>query len=192
MSARHRPIAPKRAALLASLDQALRKVGAQSVMISDAVARRVGLHPTTLECLDLLLMAGPTTAGALAERTGLTTGATTAVIDRLERAGLVRRHRVQDDRRCVLVEALPAKVRRIQTLYKPLAAEMTRVNGEFDDQELSTVVAYLNRALDACAPHVNRLRGRDEPRRTARPAARRPRREVKSSRPTIQRTGRAR
>ena len=76
-----------RSELLRQLDEAVRKVSAQSVLMSDAVARLVGLNSTDLECLDLLYLAGPTTAGRLATHTGLTTGAMTAVIDRLERAG---------------------------------------------------------------------------------------------------------
>ena len=72
-----------RSRLLKQLDEALRTLGAQSVLISDLVAARVGLNSTDLECLDLLVLAGPTTAGRLAKHTGLTTGATTAVIDRL-------------------------------------------------------------------------------------------------------------
>ena len=73
-----------RADLLKQLEETLRKVGAQSVLLSDTVARLVGVNSTDLECLDLLEMAGPTTAGRLAEHAGLTTGAMTAVIDRLE------------------------------------------------------------------------------------------------------------
>jgi len=66
--------------LLKQLEETLRKVGAQSVLLSDTVARLVGVNSTDLECLDLLEMAGPTTAGRLAEHAGLTTGAMTAVI----------------------------------------------------------------------------------------------------------------
>ena len=54
--------------LLKQLEETLRKVGAQSVLLSDTVARLVGVNSTDLECLDLLEMAGPTTAGRLAEQ----------------------------------------------------------------------------------------------------------------------------
>jgi len=76
---------PARDELLKALDETLRKVSAQSVLLNDTVAKLVGANPTDLECLDLLGLGGPTTAGKLAAHTGLTTGATTAVIDRLER-----------------------------------------------------------------------------------------------------------
>src|SRR4026209_784701 len=90
-----------RADLLKQLEETLRKVSAQSVLLSDTVAKIVGLNSTDLECLDLLEIAGPTTAGRLAEHVGLTTGAMTAVIDRLERAGYARRGRDVADRRLV-------------------------------------------------------------------------------------------
>jgi DNA-binding MarR family transcriptional regulator len=152
--------------LLTQLDETLRKVGAQSVLLSDAVARLVGVNSTDLECLDLLHLAGPTTAGQLARHAGLTTGAMTAVIDRLERAGYVRRHRDPEDRRLVRVEALPGAVRQIGTLYRRLAESTARLHQDYDDRQLSIVVDYLSRAAALAADHVAWLQ-------TQRPLARR-------------------
>ena len=143
-----------RTQLLRELDETLRKVGAQSVLISDLVATRVGLNSTDLECLDLLYLAGVTTAGTLARHTGLTTGATTAVIDRLERAGFVRRRRDTEDRRRVLVEVMPSSAGRIQPLYALLASRLAQLNKRYGDGQLATVVDYLSRALDVGAEHV--------------------------------------
>jgi len=157
---------PSRADLLHQLDETLRKVGAQSVLLSDTVAKLVGLNSTDLECLDLLYLAGPTTAGRLARHAGLTTGAMTAVIDRLERAGYVRRHRDPEDRRCVHVEALPGGVRQIGTLYRRLADATARLHEHYDDRQLAIVVDYLSRAMALAADHVAWLQ-------TQRPLARR-------------------
>ncbi|HKE85130.1 MAG TPA: MarR family transcriptional regulator [Vicinamibacterales bacterium] len=145
---------PSRAELLKTLDETLRKVGAQSVLMSDTVAKLVGLNSTDLECLDLLGLAGATTAGRLATHTGLTTGAMTAVIDRLERAGFARRVRDADDRRCVLVEALPDNLRRIELLYRPLIAAVARLNEEYGDRQLAVVVDYLSRAVTLASEHL--------------------------------------
>jgi DNA-binding MarR family transcriptional regulator len=145
---------PSRNDLLKTLDETLRNVGAQSVLMSDAVAKLVGLNSTDLECLDLLSLSGPTTAGRLATHTGLTTGAMTAVIDRLERAGFARRVRHDADRRCVLVEALPDSLRRIQLLYKPIAAAVARLNEDYGDRQLAVIVDYLSRAVTLSAEHV--------------------------------------
>src|SRR5215204_1177019 len=114
--------------LLVALDEAIRKVGAQAVLISDLVATRVGINSTDLECLDLLQMAGPTTAGGMSERSGLTTGATTAMIDRLERAGFVRRRRDPGDRRVVVVEVLNHCGSHIAPLYQPIQEELAKVH----------------------------------------------------------------
>ena len=162
-----------RAQLLKLLDETLRKVGAQSVLISDLVATRVGLNSTDLECLDLLYLAGVTTAGTLSRHTGLTTGATTAVIDRLERAGFVRRRRDTSDRRCVFVEVVPQGAGRIQPLYALLASRLAQLNKQYDDRELSIVVDYLARALDVGAEHVAWLQ--TQPLQARRRASTRPR-----------------
>ena len=124
------------------------------MLLSDTVARLVGLNPTDLECLDLLYLSGPATAGRLAAHTGLTTGATTAVIDRLERAGYVRRTRDSHDRRVVVVEALPAGIKRIEPLYRRLARSMDQLHHEYDERQLAVVAEYLSRAVDLGATHV--------------------------------------
>jgi DNA-binding MarR family transcriptional regulator len=166
---------PSRTELLKTLDETLRKVGAQSVVMSDTVAKLVGANPTDLECLDLLSLGGPTTAGRLAAHTGLTTGATTAVIDRLERAGFARRLRSTEDRRSVLVEALPERLRQIEGLYHPLAASVARLNEDYGDRQLAVIVDYLSRAVTLAAEHVVWLQTQ-QPLTTEPPVRRRPRR----------------
>lgn len=157
-----------RADRLAALDRILRQVSAQSVLISDTIAGHVGLNSTDLECLDLLFLAGPTTAGRLASHTGLTTGAMTAVLDRLERARFVRRRRDSQDRRRVLVEVLPRALEMLQPFYAPLAAAMSRLHGNYGDRELAVIVDYLSRALQVSAEHVKWLGAQPPVRRSAR------------------------
>jgi len=72
-----------------------------------AVAEAIGLNRTDMRCLDVIQREGPVPAGRLADETGLTTGAITTVLDRLERAGFARRTRDPADRRRVLVELAP-------------------------------------------------------------------------------------
>lgn len=172
--------ARSRTELLERLDQTLRRVGAQSVMLSDTVATLVGINSTDLECLDLLDMAGPTTAGRLAQHAGLTTGAMTAVIDRLERAGYVRRLRDPQDRRHVLVKSLPNRCKHVGTLYHGLADKMARLHDDYDDRELALVVEYLTRAVTLVADHVTWLQAQRSP---ARPAARTRRRPARRAKP---------
>lgn len=175
---------PGRSDLLRQLEVALRTVGAQSVLMSGAIARLVGLNSTDLECLDLLDMAGTTTAGRLAEHAGLTTGAMTAVIDRLERAGFARRVPDPEDRRCVRVEALPRGVRRVGDLYRRLIEETARLNEDYDDRQIALIVDYLSRTHALAADHVAWLQTQPPaPRAPARrPAERRLRKGHQTSR----------
>lgn len=101
------------------LGEVMRGFMAYAVLFQDAVARRSGLNATDLQCLNLLTLQGPMTPGALATASGISGGgAITALIDRLERAGLANRTRDGADRRKVLVTADADEVwRRIGPLY---------------------------------------------------------------------------
>ena len=103
---------------------ALRRSSAAGVLHGQAVARRVGVNSSDLECLDLILMSGPSTAGEIARHTGLTSGAVTGLIDRLERLGLVERTADPADRRKVLVRVREDKIGPIAQLYAPLEKSM--------------------------------------------------------------------
>src|SRR5580765_8467755 len=107
-------ILPERAALIDALDREIgRKVSIAILVFMNAVADRIGLSLTDLFCGELLSRTGTLSAGELAELTGLTTGAITGVIDRLEKNGYARRENDPQDRRRVMVRALPEKWERI-------------------------------------------------------------------------------
>ena len=101
-------------------------MGTASIMFHQAVADRLGLNVTDHKCVDLLLLNGPLTAGELAQKTGLTTGAVTAVIDRLERAGFARREDDPHDRRRVIVSVVPQRLGEIERLFRSFAARLQR------------------------------------------------------------------
>src|SRR3712207_4538556 len=124
---------PDRSQLLAEVLREVRRMTAQSVLIGEAISKRAGLSSSDLESLDLARLTGSVTAGEFARATGLTTGAITGVIDRLERAGYVRREKDPDDRRKVIVRAQPAMTRRIAPLYDSLQREMTRLWSVYSD-----------------------------------------------------------
>lgn len=95
--------AEKKRQLVEELRWAGRHQARTTVMFHQAVADRLGLHPTDHKCLDLLREEGPMSAGELAEATGLTSGAITGVADRLERAGFLHRESDPHDRRRILL-----------------------------------------------------------------------------------------
>src|SRR5882757_8509454 len=113
-----------RAALLQELEEAMRRSSAQGVVFGQAVANVAGISGSDLECLDFLNLEGRVTAGRLAEVTGLTTGAITGVVDRLQRAGFVRRERDAADRRKVFIVVVPEHVAKIGRFYVPMQASM--------------------------------------------------------------------
>ena len=130
---------------------------AQSVLISQAVSERFGLSSSDLECLDLALLSGGATAGEFAKVTGLTTGAITGVIDRLEAAGYVRREKDPTDRRKVVVRARPAMTRRIAPLYDSLQREMTALWSGYGDQQLTLILDFLTRSCDLAVREIAKL-----------------------------------
>src|SRR6195256_6642332 len=113
-----------RAALMEELEHAVRKSSALGVIFGQTVANRVGVSSSDLECLDFLNLDGRVTAGRLAELTGLTTGAITGVVDRLEKAGLVRRERDEADRRKVFISIVPENVAKIGKYYQHMQRAM--------------------------------------------------------------------
>jgi DNA-binding MarR family transcriptional regulator len=158
----------KRQELEAALNAAMRDVSGQGVLYSQAVAERLGMNSTDLECLDYVLR-GPVTAGRLAELTGLTTGAITGVIDRLERIGLARRESDPDDRRKTLVRALPAVWERIAPLFEPMERSAMAVLASYRDEELALLLGFLTRARDAALTAMSELRALPEPRSKPKP-----------------------
>src|SRR5262245_21254277 len=112
----------KKEALLQALALEVRRMSAQGVLVSTVVAERAGLSSSDLECLDFIVMAGDDalTPGQLATATGLTTGAITGLVDRLDRAGFVRREADPADRRRVRLVAVPERVRQLNVYYERL------------------------------------------------------------------------
>jgi len=112
---------------------------------------------TDLEMMDILSTHGPLTAGRLAELTGLTTGAITGVVDRLEGSGFVRRERDANDRRRVIVHLVADRARKIGKLYLPLARAMTELSERYTDEELALMVDYTRRGNAITLDHIARM-----------------------------------
>jgi DNA-binding MarR family transcriptional regulator len=131
-----------RAALLQELEHAVRRSSAQGVIFGQTVANVAGISNSDLECLDFLNLERRVTAGRLAELTGLTTGAITGVVDRLEKAGLVRRERDESDRRKVFIAPVPENLAKIGRLYEPMQQAMLKLWSSYSDAELRLLVRF--------------------------------------------------
>jgi DNA-binding MarR family transcriptional regulator len=149
----------RREALIEALLEELRNTSATSVLFSQVVAEQVGLNPTALECLDILGRSGPITAGRLAELTGLTTGAITGVVDRLEASGYARRERDTRDRRRVIVRPLLEKAGHdLGPYFAPLLQATTDLCSQYSDEDLAVIYDFVTRANATVHEETMRLR----------------------------------
>lgn len=139
---------PEKSGLLDELQEAGRRLSLATILFHQAVADRLGLHATDHKCIGLLSEAGSTTAGELAEATGLTTGAITGVIDRLEAAGFVRREDDPDDRRRVIIRVVPKRYGEIARLFEPFAAAVVTMGSRYTEAELATIVDFMARSCE--------------------------------------------
>lgn len=143
--------------LMTALARALRMASAQGAVFADAVADTVGINRTDMECLDILGLNGPITAGRLAELTGLSTGAITGLVDRLERAGYVRRERDLHDRRRVIIHLEEQNECEIGPLFQPMAEAMTKLHARYTDDELALIIDFTNRSCQLMQQETVRL-----------------------------------
>jgi DNA-binding MarR family transcriptional regulator len=136
----------RRQALLQGFENAFRQMSTGAVMFHQAIADRLGLHATDHKCADLIARFGPMTAGALADRSALTTGAVTGVIDRLERAGLARRVPDPQDRRRVIIELTmdPVRQREIEGLFKGIADASYKLLTKYTDDQLELLLDFVH------------------------------------------------
>jgi DNA-binding MarR family transcriptional regulator len=149
----------KRADLIAALSDEFRQLSTATILFHQAIADCLGMNVTDHKCADILLGTGPITAGELARRTGLTTGAITGVIDRLEKAGFVRRSKDAGDRRRVIIEPLPEQIaRKIGPLFQSIAKAMAELCGDYTIQELSIIRDFAARAHRGAYDEIRKLR----------------------------------
>ncbi len=131
-----------------------------SLTFHGAVASRLGIHATDLKSLQLL---GDRwmTAGELGERIGLTAAAATLLVDRLERAGFVVRHRSESDRRRVEVHAVPKKLKEAQAMYAAHSRRMAQLLARYTDTEFAVIADFLERTANVLAQETGHLAAGD-------------------------------
>lgn len=134
-------------ALFGQLVAEVRRAQAATARFDRAVADMAGLNLTDMSCLDILGQEGPLTAGQLAERTGLSSGAMTTAIDRLESAGFARRTRDAGDRRRVVVE-LTDKVNSLNQHYDEHAALGERLYGEYTAEQMRLLLGFVRQGRE--------------------------------------------
>ncbi len=144
------------------LDEVIREFRAsanQDLAFEHLAAQRLGVNETDLHCLNIIENSGGLAAGELAAQSGLTAGAVTGVIDRLERAGFARRVRDATDRRRVMVEVTDAFYARADRIWGPLAADWhSALAARFAAKDLQRITDFLHATKDLGRRHLKRLR----------------------------------
>jgi DNA-binding MarR family transcriptional regulator len=148
--------------LYAELIDEVRRSQAATARFDQAVADALGINRTDMRCLDVLEHAGPLTAGELAARTGLSSGAMTTAIDRLERAGYARRVRDQDDRRRVLVEPTEQAQRLGETFYRAHGEEAARLYDLYTAEQLELLRDFVRHSREFNETQAAALEARNQ------------------------------
>ena len=150
----------KRAEILGELGRELRQFNGLGASFFRAVAARIGMTVTDMQVIDILDSTGSTTAGHLADLTGLTTGAITGMINRLEEAGLVRRERDPNDGRRVIVRLAPgnSKLHEINAIFDTAGKAWDEIASQYDDERLTFLLEFLKRSNARSRQEIVRLR----------------------------------
>jgi DNA-binding MarR family transcriptional regulator len=145
--------------LVEDLVREFRLSGNQDTAFDKLAAERLGVSETDLHCLNIIENSGGLSAGELAVRSGLSTGAVTGVIDRLERAGYARRVPDPTDRRRVRVEVTPAFYDQAGRIWGPVAADwQATLAKRFTAEELELITSFLRTTSQLGRRHLERLR----------------------------------
>ena len=150
---------PSQAQAIERLTTILRRMGAASALHSQATAKRAGLASVDLECLDMILLAGPVTAGQIMDHTKLTSGAVTGLIDRLARKGYVERAADPQDRRKVLVRIVPEAIRPLMDLFAPMAERSAALMRQYSAEELELIADFVEKGTAIALERARELEG---------------------------------
>lgn len=139
---------------------AMRRNGSIMQLLGQVSAERIGINATDLNCLNIVALTGPMTAGELARATGLTTASITGVLDRLEEGGFVRRERDPKDRRRVIVTLNPGPgLREIGPTFGPLVRAWREAAAGYSDEDLRLLLDFQLKLEQIVRDQLARLRG---------------------------------
>ena len=150
----------KREEIIQAIVEKFKEMSIETIMFHQAVADVLGLHITDHKCLDLIHRFGAMPAGRLGELTGLTTGAVTGIIDRLEKAGYARRTNDPKDRRRTIVEPTRNRKleRKIEMIFMPLHERMHKLLSSYSESELAFLLDAMTQFIEQTHKESKELR----------------------------------
>jgi len=127
------------------LNLAVRRFIAGAILFNQQVAEQLGMNATDMQCLHLIqLGGGALTPGQLGRAAGLSSGGVTLVLDRLERAGYIRREPNPDDRRSIIARPVEGALRRLEPIYRDKAEGLARVLTRYDQRQLRLILDFFD------------------------------------------------
>jgi len=158
-----RGMSKKREELLRELEVENRRSSVEGMFFLQAVAQRSGMNLTDLQCITILTSTGPITAGRLAEMMGLTTGAITGVINRLERAGYVRREKDPGDARRVVIRPVSEELGRAGAgFFGSQGRVLDELLSDYDDREIAVILEVMRKSNAMTREETARIRAASE------------------------------
>ncbi|MEC0173533.1 MarR family transcriptional regulator [Paenibacillus favisporus] len=137
----------------------MRKLGTRTVLYQQHVASSLGLSNTDLKSVDILWETGPITAGELSKITGLSTGTVTALIDRLEKAGYVRREQDPSDRRRVMIVPDYFARDEVRETFKPLHDSVVRLGSSYTAEQIELLIDFAAKISGIMEEQIRTLGG---------------------------------
>ena len=120
----------------------IRKFITAAILFNAKVAEKVGLSPTDMQMITMLQLYGPATPSRLAAATGLSSGGVTVALDRLEKAGYIRRQPNPADRRSLLVALIPSALAKLAGHFQGVSAQMRRLLATMPERDLEVVIRF--------------------------------------------------
>jgi DNA-binding MarR family transcriptional regulator len=138
---------PAEAALFESLGIEVRRFIAGAILFNQKVAEQLGMNATDMQCLHMLLLNGSAMRPSeLGRCCGLSSGGVTVVLDRLEKAGYIRREDNPEDRRSVIVRPVLGPIRKLEAIYRSKGEGLARVMAHYQAGELKLILEFFRRA----------------------------------------------
>lgn len=136
---------------------AAQEQGISAVLFRNAISRKLGLNSTEGECLSFLAIKGVSTPTEISRYTGLTSGSTTTMLDRLEKAGFISRKPNPNDRRGVLIEISKKWAQTAAPLVGELVQNHHKLINTYNDDQLKTIADFLTRFAQNVKDQTNAL-----------------------------------